>query len=486
MSDHAPDRIQDPHARSPAGLRLRLWLACLGGALVAAGGIWWVIGTQTGPGARVDLALVVSWLGAVAGLALIVGAALALWLDRGIVVHARGVTQALATQQVAQLRGLPAASGWGELSTLTQQVQQLLSRQRHMERATEELGLLRDQLSGLRESLERWSAEERWVELRLEGGPAAPAIDALNRGLRRWDEVREQNLDAARQVASEMERALATARESAEQSERGFVEATALLTTVRELQRLSQDLGQSVLGRTTTPLEAQAAVAAAARQAIEALIEGSTRSVDHLARSLRKVEEISDQVPLLANRATLIALNSTLGSAATMSSSELTEETRRLVKEIRTTVERSAALTRELETEVAAAGAQMRNVRERVSQQLEGLQQPSASPRAVEEVSRLLDRVREMIQDATRKGERLSATGERASRAAEGLTRALESDAREMAGLIARLGPTGPEQKMTKPVEDTPSRASGLRLLGPDELLGGEERRTPGAGEEPR
>src|SRR3989442_1371809 len=81
MSDHAPDRIKDPHAHSTAGLRLRLWLACLGGALVAAGGIWWVIGTQTGPGARVDLALVVSWLGAVAGLALIVGAALALWLD---------------------------------------------------------------------------------------------------------------------------------------------------------------------------------------------------------------------------------------------------------------------------------------------------------------------------------------------------------------------------------------------------------------------
>ena len=486
MTDHAPDRGRDTlEARPAAGLRLRLWLACLAGSLVAAGGIWWVIGTQTGPGATVDLALVISWLGAIAGLAVIVGAAFALWLDRGIVINARGHAQAVASQQITQLRGLPGASGWGELSQLTQQIQQLLARHRHSERTADELGLVRDQLAALRQSLDRWSAEERWVELRPETGPAAPVVEALNRGLRRLDDVREQNLEAARQIAGEMERALDGARESAEQAERGFIEATALLTTVRELQRLSQELGQSVLGQTAPPAEVQAKVAASARQAIETLVEGSTLTVDHLARGLSKVEEIADQVPLLANRATLIALNSSLGGGM-ISAPELADETRRLVIEIRIAVEGTSRLARELEAEVAAATAQMRGVRERVAQQLESIGQPAASTRAVEEASRLLDRVREMIQDATRKGERLSATGERASRSAEGLMRSLEGETREMAGLLARLAPAVPESP--EPPEVASNRPSELRLLSQEDLLAerAEERRVPGTGEEPR
>ena len=489
MTNHAPDRGPDPlHPRSAAGLRLRLWLACLGGALAARGAIWWVIGTQTGPGASVDLALVVSWLGAIAGLALIASAAFALWLDRGIVIHVRGLTQAVTSQQITQLRGLPAASGWGELSLLTQQIQQLLTRHRQSERASEELGLLRDQLSALRQSLERWTAEERWIELRGETGPVAPVIDALNRGLQRWDEVREQNLEAARQVASEMERALDTARESAEQAERGFVEATALLTTVRELQRLSQELAQTAMSQAAAdPGELQAAIAGAARQAIETLVEGSTLAVDHLARGLRKVEEIADQVPLLANRATLIALDRSLG-AGLMSEAESAEETRRLVRDVRAAVERTSTLTRELEAEVAAAAAQMRGVRERVAERLDDIRLPVAPARSIDELSRLLDRVREMIQDATRKGERLSSTGERASRAADGLLRTLETDAREMSGLLARLTPATPEASSpSAPDAPASGRPSALRLLGPEQPPSGrEERRAPGGNEEPR
>src|SRR5262245_27995812 len=384
MTNHAPDPMNPPiEARPAAGLRLRLWLGCLAGALVAAGGIWWVVGTQTGPGSHTDLSIIVSWLGAIAGLAVLVGAAFALWLDGGIVVHTRGLTQAVASEDVSELRGLPSASGWGELSLLTQQIQQLLSRQRQSEQSAEELALVRDQLAALRQSLDRWSEEERWVELKPEAGSTAPIVDALNLGLKRLDDVREQNLEAARQVAAEMERSLDAARESAEQAERGFVEATALLTTVRELQRLSQELGQTVVGHTAAgPGEAQAAMAASARQAIETLVEGSTASVENLTRGLAKVEEIAEQVPLLANRATLIALNSSLGGGI-IPGSEVAEETRRLVMEIRGAVDRTTALARELEAEVAAAGAQMRGVRERVATQLEDLRPPAVSARAV-------------------------------------------------------------------------------------------------------
>jgi hypothetical protein len=488
MTEHEPDRSTDAlRARPAAGLRLRLWLACLGGALVAAGGIWWVIGTQTGPGPNVDLALIVSWLGAIAGLALIVSAAFALWLDRGIVIHARGLTEAVASREISQLRGLPGASGWGELSLLTQQIQQLLSSYRHGERGAEELGILRDQLLGVRQSLEQWTAEERWVELRAEAGPAAGLVETLNRGLKRWEEVREQNLEAARQVAGELERALDAARESAEQAERGFVEATALLTTVRELQRLSQELGKTVVGQATVaPAEIQAMIAATAKEAIESLVEGSALAVDRLSQGLRKVEAIAEQVPRLANRATLIALDSSTGGGM-LSRPEQAEETRRLVTEIRDAVERSATLSRELEAEVAAASSEMQSVRARVAARLDEIQIPATPSRSVEDVSRLLDRVREMIQDATRKGERLSATGERASRAAEGLMRALETDAREMSGLIARLAPTAAGTSAGAEPEAESSRAAGLRLLSQEPRTPERDdlRRSPGA-EEPR
>src|SRR5262245_22925781 len=117
MNDIRPDRGNDaPMELKPsAGLRLRIWLGCLGGALVAAGGAWWVIATRLGP-ITTDLASFVSWLAAAFGIAVLVGAALAFWLDLGLVAHLRGLTRAVASRQVALLRGLPASSGWGEVS----------------------------------------------------------------------------------------------------------------------------------------------------------------------------------------------------------------------------------------------------------------------------------------------------------------------------------------------------------------------------------
>jgi len=483
MTDTPPDRSRDlARARPFSALRLRLWLACLGGPVVATVGMGWVISVLIGSGSNIDVS---SWLVATAGLALLVGAALAFWIDRTIVLHARGLARSVAEGDSAALLDLPASYGWGELSNLTEQIDQLLARHRQAESAAGELFALREQLAALRESLERWTSEERWVELRPEAGQAAPAVEALNRGLRRWDEVREQNLDAARQVATEMERALQAARDSAEQSERGFVEATALLTTVRELQRLGQELVQSVVGSSgTAPAEFQSAVVASARQAIEALVEGSTQTVEHLSRGLARVEEIASQVPVIANRATLVALNSTLDP--TSPREDRTEETRRLVMDIRAAVDSTSRLTQELENDVAAARSEMQGIRQRVADKLDAIQMPTLSPRGMEDVARLLDRIREMIQDAARKGERLSATGERASRAAESLTRALETDTREMSGLIARLTP--PEPSAALPETGDAGRAAGLRLLGPQETGGerGLERRTPGTGEEPR
>jgi len=484
MNDTKPDQGKDaPMELKPsAGLRLRIWVACLGGALVAAGGGWWVIATRLGP-ITTDLASFVTWLAAVGGIAILVGAALGFWLDLELVANVRGLARAVASRQVALLRGLPASTGWGEVSQLTQQLQQLLARSRDAERAAEELGLTRDQLGVLREALEQWAESERWSELRAETGPAATVVEALNRGLRRLDDVREQNLEAARQIGTEMERALEAARGSAEQAERGFVEATALLTTVRELQRLGQELGQAVNQPGASAADPRRGPAVAAREAIEELVTASSEAVEHLASGMGKVEEIAAQVPVLANRATLIALNSTLGERVA-SDADIAEETRRLVIDIRTTVDRTSQLARELTAEVAAASSRMRGAREHVASRLEAMdRREETPPTAVQDMVRLLERIREMVQDATRKGERLSATGERASRSAEALLRMLETESRELAGLVARLSPLAASESSS----ESP-KSHGLRLLGEEQTPNPrrDDRRQPDSGEERR
>ena len=100
---------------------------------------------------------------------------------------------------------------------------------------------------------------------------------------------------------------------------------------------------------------------------------------------------------------------------------------------------------------------------------------------------RLLERVREMVQDAAAKGERLSAAGERASRAAERLVRRLEEEAGTLDGLAMRLGATAEELRegAAAPGARTPSsagesRPGDLRLLGPDHAKPGAAEPAPG------
>lgn len=273
----APRDDRSPTTESSQGLRLRLWLGCLGGALVGAGGMWWVVGTHAGPGTQLDLPVLITWLSATAALAILVGVALALWLDSGIIGHLRGLANSLVSGRVSELRGLPAGAGWGELSRLTQQVQLLLTHQRQIARTAEELGLIRAQLASTRASLERWVETERWEGARVEPGALAPLVESLDRGLRRLDEVRDQNVEAARQIGATVGIALAEARDTAGEAERGFVEATALLTTVRELQRLGGELEQSLASPAAGPAnddaEARLAWRAAARSAILELVE---------------------------------------------------------------------------------------------------------------------------------------------------------------------------------------------------------------------
>ena len=331
---------------------------------------------------------------------------------------------------------------------------------------------LEAQLAQVRGRLERWTETERWEPLALEDGPLALLGGTLDRGFARELELREQNQSVARLMREELGSARDDARESVEQAERGFVEATALLTTVRELQRLGGELQGTLASPVTEPAPASDAgeFRAAVARAIEELVAASIDSVDQLASGLSHVQEIAEQVHAIANRSTLIALNAAVASGrGEPGAEELAAELKNLTREVRVATERTDQLSRDVEREVRSASARMAEVRGRVALELESspARAPAApgAPRASEDVQRLMERVREMVQDATRKGERLSAAGERSSRAAQRLVRRLEEQLREFEGLVVRLGPA-----MALPEEPTAgdegvTGGAGLRLL---------------------
>jgi len=127
---HAPTPAPapQPRPRIGPGLKLRLWLACLSGGLVAAAGTLWMLAT---PSLSPSDPAVYGWLAGVACASLIIGLLLALWIDHHVVGQLHGLLLGLRSNRVAELRGLPAGTGWGELSELADAVQDVLERRQH-------------------------------------------------------------------------------------------------------------------------------------------------------------------------------------------------------------------------------------------------------------------------------------------------------------------------------------------------------------------
>lgn len=496
MNERLSQRDDPLRERPPAplGLRLRLWLASIAGGVVAGLGSLWVLGTKLQPGAT-DPGALLAWLAGVAGLAVLTGAAAALWLDHHLVGHLRGLLRGLGTGRVSELRGLPAATGWGEVSDLTDALQSALTKLRQSGKASQELEQVNAQLESLRSALDGWVRSERWESPATARGPVAGIAETFGRGLSRRSVIDEQNREAAKQVAHELSASLEDSQSAAEQAERGFVEATALLTTVRELQRLSLELQNALAGPAAAPEAAgdDEEFRKGAREALEELVTASNDSVQGISRGLMRVQDISEQVQRLGNRATLIAIHAVMSgsrdAAAGPAGDDLTGELKQLAHDVRDATERTSQFALEIENEVTTASERMRDVRERTLAALERLPESVAraqEPRGGEDARRLLERVREMVQDAARKGERLSAAGERASRAAERLARRLEDEAQEAEALVVRLAPVGEAPLVTEPTAPPPrSDAPGpdLRVVEPPSEAD-ESEPIRGAGEE--
>ena len=482
-----------------AGLRLRLWLGCLLGGVAGAGAVVGLFTWLSPPDPLFDpLALGIwPWSAAVFCLALAVG--LGLWLDHGIASHLRGLSRAIAGGEPAGLGALPAATGWGELSLLTAQLQSQLARQLEMGRAAAELEELRHRIRRLRGAVEMRPPGQRAEPLLTREGPLGPLIETLNRHWAEEERVEDESREDALGLRHELTLALVDARDSAELAERGFVEATALLTTVRELQRLDGELRQELSTAPDAPaapvlpsVESQRRYREVAAAAIEELVSASNESVERLATGLVRVQEIGEQVQVLANRATLIALHVALSDpgASGPRPEGLSRDLRSLAGEVRAVTDLTAERFTAIDREVEVAVERMKGLRERVAAKLnEAPPLPEASAAApcaaqpTEVALRLLERVREMVQDAAAKGERLSAAGERASRAAERLVRRLEEEAGTLEGLAMRLGATAEElrERGAEPGALAPSSADDLRLLGPDPAKPRAEEPAPGA-----
>jgi len=485
----------------------------MAGSLVASLGAAWVASTlaASDPSLEPGLAVVFPWV--VAGLGMLTGVAMALWLDRGIVGRLRDLARAVGSEQVTGARGLEGA-GWGELAVLEQGVAQLIGRvlglRDELEESRRARSGLERALEGVLAGLERWGHQGPEAMLQAEG-PLAAVAEILNQRVERDEQSRDQSRAAALEIRAGVLRGLEEARETESQAERGFLEATALLTTVRELHRLRGELEQSlapaepatpsgqpamqgpakpeaVPGMIRVPVGRAGAAEpgspvleryrAAAAAAIEEVMSASAASVERLAAGLAPVRVISDQVHALANRATVVALEAALGAGREAgppapadpsnrpAPSRRAAELRRLAAEIQSLTTRTAELAREVDQQSAAAIVRVRALRERGLARLElpSVPTPAAEPAsdaARERTARLMDRVREMVSDAMQKGERLSAAGERASSAARRLVRRLEEEIPALEALAARLEP---ESAPAGPGAEAPP-PGGLRLL---------------------
>jgi hypothetical protein len=115
----------------------------------------------------------------------------------------------------------------------------------------------------------------------------------------------------------------------------------------------------------------------------------------------------------------------------------------------------------------------MKGVRERVAARLEqNPPLPAVEAAALpDDLVRLHERVREMVQDATRKGERVASSAERASRSAERFMRRLEEELHEVEGLVVRLGAADAPPPEARGAGSAPQagrpRTGALRLLEP-------------------
>src|SRR5690349_17776602 len=200
------------------------------------------------------------WL-AFGGVALAAGAGAWAWIRGTLVRQLRVLERAMASGRLTDLRGLPVGGGWGELSGLADAVAAFLARQAELERDAKDLAALRATLAALATTARAWADDERtpdWGAAPADrNGPAngppngsanqedvAPLVSALGLATTRLDQRLREAGAVSGLVRESVDDALARTSTAASTAERQFVEATSLLTVLRELRRWSGEVAQ--------------------------------------------------------------------------------------------------------------------------------------------------------------------------------------------------------------------------------------------------
>lgn len=419
-----------------------------------------------------------------------------LWLRRTLVLRLRRLATALASApgRAARTGGLD--RGFGELSSLAEIVAVSIERRDRLERDLDELTRLRDTLEHVSHTLETWTESEQAPQAFPTGeGPLTLALERVARSVEgRAHETRA----VAGLVRETVDDAARRAHGVTAAAERQFVEATSLLTVLRELRRWSGELAQGLDAIT------------AARRPPTALADAVIKSSDLLTAAVRAAD-----VPLSSARAAAMRLaesvalhtavaddarvatveNAAAALAGIEEAGELHEALRTLARDLADASARARVM--ELETEsILALALEDRGAWEarlaRVSAEIAELTESQTAPAAADPASgayRALDRIHEMVDEALARGEKLVHQAERTSsdalRAGESMRGALD----ELDGLAARLEPPREARQASgDEAAETPGRpplsgiaaASGeptrpLRVLGPGDVIEDEE-----------
>ncbi|MGH7724634.1 MAG: hypothetical protein ACREOU_04325 [Candidatus Eiseniibacteriota bacterium] len=379
------------------------------------------------------------------------------WLRRTHVRRLDRLAKALESGQAPDrgTGGPEDSGGFGELAGLAAIVTASVQRRRQIERELEELVATRATVERATEALDAWADSELPPS---EPGGATP--DPLLASLGRAAEQVSARSHEVRAVAGLVRDTVHDAAQRSEgvtaAAERQFVEATSLLTVLRELRRWE---GELLTGFTAlleaprvpprseaTQVEAAAAIARARTllKEIEGAASAPLEAASGTAARLTEAVGLHGTVEGDARVASIESAAASLTGVA--NATELTDSLDVLARDLAAAGERARMLERETETEIASAAREIAHLRALLGQVATALDEArtvAAAPVAVAATTasarRALDRMQEMIEEALARGEKLVQQAERTSsealRAGDSMLGALD----ELEGLAARL-----------------------------------------------
>ena len=421
------------------------------------------------------------------------------WIHVTVVRRLRSVARALGPG-----RSIHDLEPGGGLSGIVEALSAQIARERELKRSVERFELVRLALARLTEAAAQWADTERSPEFLSLKGPTSPEeVTPLVERLALAASRIEERIAAARAVSMQVRETVAeTANRAAAvagAAERQFVDATTLLTVLRESQRSGVDLGTGLDGLGGA-LEAQALATTRAREATEVALRGAVTQLEAVVRAsgfvraaVRDLERVHEQTQLAAVESAHSALGVMAGEVDLI---RLTEALATLVQETRAASTRARELEQAIELELARSHESLGALMVHLNGEAEVVVQPRE---ALTPPRRALDRLGEMNREAIARGEKLVQHAERTSSEAHRVGEGLGSAIDEVDGLAARLAERAPAGESPDPVpgnaftrisvlveagteaddavagEPSEGPQGPLRVLGPEDLLPDDE-----------